>query len=243
MLSLINIRYVLKRNEHVKKAILSVNDKLPLAAKDALFRKLVNPYSEHEDKNKVIFVHVPKTAGNSIFQALYSAHPQGHKEVLRYQKFDRAKFKAYYKFCFVRNPWDRFVSAYCYLKKGGMGRYDIDFKNKYLNHIDSFDSFISTMSNDPKYRKSVLSWIHFKPQSFFLCNRNGELMVDYIGYYEKLEICYAELCSSLGVAAASNLNIVNDTQRSDYREYYTDQSRSFIGEIYARDVEMFGYEF
>lgn len=241
--SIVQLRYLLKKSKLARRMILAINDQLPLEVKDTLFRRLVNPYSDAEEKNRVIFIHVPKTAGNSIFQTLFDANPQGHKEALWYRKFDALRFDEYYKFGFVRNPWDRFVSAYFYLKHGGMGRYDCDFRDKYLCKVNSFSEFVKAMGDDSGYRKKIMNWVHFKPQATFLCDENGRVLVDYIGAYENLDGCYSELCRNIGLERNGELKMINRSVREDYRKYYSESGVDCIRTLYQEDINMFAYEF
>ena len=72
------------------------------------------------EKMKCIFVHIPKTGGVSIGDALFENGSPGHRDVTRYRKIFGRKFWSYYKFAFVRNPFTRLISTYEYLKGGGI---------------------------------------------------------------------------------------------------------------------------
>ncbi|MFP4354891.1 MAG: sulfotransferase family 2 domain-containing protein [Phycisphaerae bacterium] len=72
------------------------------------------------DKYRCIFVHIPKAAGVSVCQTLFGNLAGGHDTIEKYQKvFSWSDYKRYFKFTFVRNPWDRLASAYRFLRKGG----------------------------------------------------------------------------------------------------------------------------
>lgn len=84
------------------------------------FENLVNlikkPYSRWEIEFNCIFIHVPKVAGKAIAKSLLGApNGTGHNK-LKYYERDKARFASYVKVAFVRNPWDRLVSAFFYLK-------------------------------------------------------------------------------------------------------------------------------
>ena len=71
-----------------------------------------------------IFVHVPKCGGVSVSRAVFGSVVQ-HGTIRTYQSvFSQAEFQSYFKFTFVRNPWDRLFSAWNFIKKGGKSRYD-----------------------------------------------------------------------------------------------------------------------
>ncbi|WP_251978008.1 sulfotransferase family 2 domain-containing protein [Salinicola avicenniae] len=238
---LIQSRYYLKKNRLARSLILGINDRLPLEVKDKLFRNLVNPYSEQETRNKVIFVHVPKTAGNSIFQALFGVPAHGHDEAMKYRRYDAAKFDEYYKFGFVRHPLDRLVSAFVYLQKGGIGRYDAAFRDKYLSRVENFEQFLKLMARDKRYRRKVMQWIHFRPQVAFLCDAQGQPAVDFVGRYENIEQDYQRIAADLELGEVSPLQVVNRTERQDFRQYYNDELEAIAGDLYADDLRTFGY--
>ncbi|GHB09899.1 sulfotransferase family 2 domain-containing protein [Salinicola rhizosphaerae] len=238
---LIQTRYYLKKSRVAKSFILKANDCLPLEWKDKLYRNMVNPYSEHEEKNGVVFVHVPKTAGNSIFQALFGVSAHGHDEAATYRRYDANRFDRYYKFGFVRHPLDRLVSAYVYLNKGGIGRYDQAFRDKYLAKTSDFGEFLRKLDTQPKYRRQVLSWVHFRPQTRFLCDANESVLVDYIGRYENIERDYERIAGDLKLADVSPLQVVNRTERQGYRDYYDPELIDIACRLYDRDMKVFGY--
>ena len=65
---------------------------------------------------KCIFTHVNKCGGSTI-DAVFNGKG-GHKLALNYKRMYPKKFDSYFKFSFVRNPWDKMVSFYHYHKKG-----------------------------------------------------------------------------------------------------------------------------
>ena len=69
------------------------------------------------NKHKCIFVHIIKTGGTSI-DKLFRGRT-GHKFAKNYKKdVGNKKWNNYFKFTFVRNPWDKMVSQYfLYTKK------------------------------------------------------------------------------------------------------------------------------
>ena len=59
---------------------------------------------------KSIFIHIPKCAGTSMSSYKWNLG-SGHKTIFEYYK-DSINLKNYFKWCFVRNPWERIASAY-----------------------------------------------------------------------------------------------------------------------------------
>src|SRR5215467_9332165 len=71
------------------------------------------PMIDHS--HRFIFVHIPKTAGNSV-NRVFGVSWQNHKDLARYARECEA-FETFFKFAIVRNPWDRLLSDYNYQKK------------------------------------------------------------------------------------------------------------------------------
>jgi len=64
--------------------------------------------------DRAIFIHIPKTAGSSI-KKLGQLDYNGHVRAAAIRnRVSHEVWSTYFKFAFVRNPWDRFLSLYCY---------------------------------------------------------------------------------------------------------------------------------
>ena len=191
-------------------------------------------------KPKVIFIHIPKNAGSSIERALFNTEGAvSHMTALNRANEDIDLFNKSFKFAIVRNPYDRFVSAYEYLKQGGRNNHDLEWSKQNIQHFQSFNEFVLALK-DIEYRKKITSWIHFKEQAGFVCDEKNKVLVDYIGKYETLEKDFSHVCKEIGVSAS--LTHENKTpKRSDYKQYYTDESKAIVLDIYRRDFEVFGY--
>jgi hypothetical protein len=233
------------------------------------------------NKLNSLFVHIPKTAGQSVEQALLDElgiswedrrahldllmhlcddmslpHSYVHltcKQYLDHGLIDRSTFDSMFKFAFVRNPWARVVSSYHYLRFDTMWR----FKDFLFDHLQSLDP-----------RSSA---VHFIPQTDFLVDNDGEICVDFVGYFENLHEDFTQVAERMGLAVTAlpyrnknatpkrnpdllgrlgylirlqryKYNIYRNT-RSHYTEYYDSESREFIANIYHRDIENFGYTF
>ena len=75
-------------------------------------------------KHKFVFVKIPKTAGETLVTALREyiewdlvAPPRGNHEKLKEIKGKLDSWEEYFKFTFVRNPWDLRVSRFFYLRQ------------------------------------------------------------------------------------------------------------------------------
>jgi hypothetical protein len=135
-------------------------------------------------------------------------------------------FNSYFKFSFVRNPFDRFVS-YCAF----MTRDDDSFKQRprqVMRHI-LFD--VQPMDH-----------VLFQPQHAMLVDSDGRLLADYVGRTEQLQAAYDDVCTRLGLPG-SVLERVNASEHGDYRQYYDQQLIDGVAALYQRDLQLFDYGF
>lgn len=193
------------------------------------------------DEHKCIFVHITKCAGISVAMSLFGNLGGGHLRTTHYQLiFSQREFEKYFKFTFVRNPWDRLASAFHFLKKGGTNKVDRQWSAQNLSRFPDFHSFVTNWVN----RKNVNSWKHFVPQYKFVCEPGSQIpKVDFVGYFECLHEDFAEIQRRL--KDRSNLQHLNKTEgaKKDYRDYYTEATRKIVEDVYQEDIRIFGYDF
>ena len=202
----------------------------------------IYPYRRYMCKHNCIFIHIPKAAGNALIKSLYGKSATGHDPLIRYRKYDPVKFDVFFKFSVVRNPWDRMVSSFHYLKQGGIGFFDKDFSDKYLLDCNEFSDFLAKMMQDKKFESKVLSWVHFVPQINFLSLDGDAIDVDLCVKLEDLPNSFDMVCKKLGVVSKVMLKD-NASIRKDYRSYYSAVTAKYVGELYCKDVSLLGYEF
>ena len=106
---------------------------------------------------RFIFFHVPRVAGTALLHKLRKTHDIdmqiGEHESMEhlYDNFGKSSdlWADYFKLCFVRNPWDRLVSAFHYLALGGINFTDNRVSNLYIQHYDGdFNEFVK---NEKKF--------------------------------------------------------------------------------------------
>jgi hypothetical protein len=200
--------------------------------------------------HKYVFVAVPKTGTHAVRQALrphmgagdmeqvglfvkrqfpiadLAKVGHGHISLEQLRKFmDPAKFAEYFKFAFVRNPFDRFIS-YCSFITRERGAFKTD-PQKVMRRV---------LANPPS--EHVLFW----PQNTFLVDGEGKLLTDYIGRVETMQQSFEFIASKIGVPAVQ-LDKVNATERSAYRDYYDQELIDGVAKLYADDLKLFEYDF
>jgi hypothetical protein len=87
-------------------------------------------------------------------------------------------------------------------------------------------------------------WQHilFQPQYQFVTDEEGKLLTDSIGRVEQMQQSYDEIAKRIGIPTAA-LGRVNSSRRANYRDYYDQELIDGVAKLYARDLELFGYQF
>jgi hypothetical protein len=192
-------------------------------------------YAGWPNANRAIFIHIPKTAGSSVARALFG--DAGHVPYFEYERVNPRKFNRFFKFAIVRNPWDRLVSTYFFLKSGGTNEMDRRFAAENLAGYDSFAAFVEGWLNE----QNAWSWVHFKPQHYFICDADLCVRMDFVGRMENIATDFRYICRRLDVSA--QLTWSNRGDHEPYRHYYTDALRERVAAVYADDIAIFGYRF
>jgi hypothetical protein len=199
---------------------------------------------------RFIFIHVYKVAGTSMRAALepycedqwkrtaarflkragvsWPALPPRHLQAAKVRDMLPPEvFASYFKFAFVRNPWDWQVSLYHYMRQR-----DDHQQSAFIQGLDGFDTYI---------RWRVAEDLHLQRE--FVCDpADGRMLVDYIGRIETVDPDFAEICRITGLPPIQ-LPHVNRSKHRDYRSYYTDETRELVARAFRDDIETFGYTF
>ena len=211
------------------------------------------------DALKAIFIHVPKTGGVSIDRYLHDHYDlggfSGHHPAKLIRATDPEKFSSYFKFAFVRNPWDRLVSAFYFLSQGGYSKIDKVIIEKYIaKYAGNFSHFVRDLPDNLHFVQAPelsgeffadglpFDTSHFIEQVYWVCDNNGALLVDYLGRFESLASDFQILCGRLGTKEVG-LAPSNSSNHAHYRSCYTDETAAIVGQLYKQDIETFAYEF
>ena len=221
---------------------------------------------------RCVFVHIPKVAGQSIeqfFMDRLGLDRDRDREALHLHNNDdpgrgtqklshlsaaeyvdcghmtAGDFAAYFKFAFVRNPWERILSEYRY--------------RNYFHHRSFRDFVLNKLPApgwDDKYR-------HVMPQYDMLHDAQGRLLVDFVGRYENLQTDFDVVCARLGIQESTLPHRNSSDKKSRDRkrrlrnflfrngenghhrldDFYDRETRDAVAELYRRDIETFGYRF
>jgi hypothetical protein len=198
-------------------------------------------YSKESKQKKVIFIHIPKAAGSSVGMALFDTDIIGHYPYYLYEKYDIKRFNSFFKFCVVREPFERLISAYFYLLNGGKGKADNKTGCYIRNNSSDLDDFILNVLNDEFCQKHV----HFVPQYQFVFDHNDTLKVDQVIKLSDLESDFNQILSNLNISKKLLTNNSNNSNNSNILSPndISDAAKQKVQLIYKKDFELFGFEF
>lgn len=194
-----------------------------------------------------LFIHIPKTAGNSLQSVLqeYSddklvcltPYQDGierfeirsemyqttkHSTLAEYQsQYGEALLKQLYKFTTVRNPWERAISFYFSPHRG-----QVEWNEQ------AFAQFVETI-------KPIVHYIALSEgQTLAAAIKN----LDGIIRFEHLSADYSKISNMLGLGDHP-LPVRNQSNRMDYRQYYTPELEALVRERFYEETAVFGYRF
>ena len=205
-------------------------------------RDKINLYRRypHWARRDCIFVHVPKVAGTSINKALYG-RTLGHYSAQEI----RAKFPKLYERCFVfsfvRNPWDRVLSAYRFAVRGRTESMGMRNPSQYqIPEFESFERFLIEWLS----RRDItqLDYI-FQPQHKFVNDEHGARIVDFVGHFENINSDIAVVEKRLGITIALPRANVTGNFPEYVSAYKSQEMIDLVAQIYQEDICTLKYEF
>lgn len=212
-------------------------------------------------KYRFLFVHIAKTGGTSVRAALsplrwrdplyylqWPAHKlsglAGHKLGLKFPRhahiiaakemLPEKYFDSLFKFAFVRNPWDLQVSSFYHIMRE---------RPEAMNGITDFSEFMRyKFDSERPYQYHIDTSLSL--QSDYLIDLRGNLVTDFIGRYESLDVDFNKVCAHLGLLRASLPHRREGKGRKqDYRTYYDDFTAELVAKHFESDIRMLGYQF
>ena len=203
------------------------------------------------DTHRVLFVHVPKTGGVSAEGMMRRACPDARKQVEprggRHAPLDRIldsepELASYWSFGFVRNPWARLVSWWSMIDSWNrrvaadpeaVRSRGNDMWRAARQYAD-FEEFILRGTEElPRMRR---------PQLRYLQAPGLDREVDFIGRTETFADDLQVIQRRLGMEPIPPAHR-NRSSHGHYRDYFTHASRTRVAEVYAEDIDRFGYAF
>jgi chondroitin 4-sulfotransferase 11 len=192
--------------------------------------------------HRAVFVHIPKTAGTSVLNALgvptvFDTHAPARAYARAYPEFCATA----YKFAFVRNPWDRFASSFHFMKHGTEWPMQQEWANRHIGNLD-FAEFTYKLRN-PLFRATVLSERFFWPQSFWLAGRNDAQGVDDVFRFEDIDAAMQTLCDRFGIAPPEKTPHLRKMEKPAITNLYDAKMIAIVADLYRKDIASLGYAF
>lgn len=201
-----------------------------------------------------LFVHIPKAGGLSIASMFFAESGRPHRSwigrsrsklpfrqdpkkiqppihaSLRWaqRRIDPEVFARLHKFAVVRDPFERTISLYEYIRKSSRHRRHDWIQDK------NFEEFVRYLENRSS-RRSIT-------QSSMLTDDNGEILADRIIHFENFAVEVETLCLDLGLRPPTSLPHRNPTKRSRDDYYRSKETQLRIRRLFAEDFEIFGYD-
>ena len=196
-------------------------------------------YNPTEVNNRELFFdHINKTAGSSVEEGVGLKFQHKTAPELR-QEVGQDRWNAGFSFSFVRNPWDRVVSLYHWRVKTNqtqLAERPVPFSDWVVR---SFGEQNPAYYDKPRMFMQQIDWLtDFEP------GRRGEILVDFVGRYENLELHYDHIISASKSNQAKPLPHMKPSERNkNYVPYYAPQTAEIIADWFADDIREFGYVF
>lgn len=193
-------------------------------------------------KWRTVFVQIPKNASSSIHKVLENQTDVNHNhrtyiEVL--SENDPELIESYYSFAICRNPYDRFVSAYEYMKQNSGGEWNPTFEEAVDEFYSRGSHFYTT--------EDIIFW----PQHRFVTIKNI-ILVDDIIKYEEMNNQWSNIVEKICKTTPSSFskpgsiipreNITYIREERKWQDYYNDDLKDKVYHLYKKDFELFGYK-
>lgn len=143
-------------------------------------------------------------------------------------------FKSYYKFCMVRNPFERLVSLFHHKLLGGDTRFIDARKLNFTNFVRQLYDRFHEIPN-----KTQIEIAHVRPQFEYVYDENDKTLIDHIFKYEN----YDEIQEFITTLGGKKLEHFNSTTHEPYQVYYTKETIAMVKLMYRKDFKRFGYKF
>ena len=150
-----------------------------------------------------------------------------HEPIKKVRLYLWKDWNKFFKFAFVRNPWDLVLSWYCHVK----------VSNGQTPVKEDFSQWIQIY---PEQKKKKL--LKFR-QHLYIC-MGRKIALDFVGRFERLEEDFKYVCERIGITIPQ-LGRFKSGYRTlnDYHQYYTPVSEKIVRQIFKRDIDFFGYKF
>ena len=193
------------------------------------------PFYKKIEKGQLIFIHIPKTGGTSINVAIDFPHPNLEIDIKKHYRLCKIKpaidpqlWKTSFKFCFVRNPWDRLYSHYRFRSRQKLLKAE--------SHYDSFKEWlIFELRVNPKKG-------NLRPQLEWIQDDEGNIDLDFIGRFERFSEDFNHFCERNELKVELS-HVEKSFPPVNYQDYYDQEMIDIAAEYYKDDIQYFDYSY
>lgn len=200
-------------------------------------------------KTKVVYIDNSKVASTSIKEMLVTQEGDNIFELFKndihihcqqyYMKdMDGDTVFPYFSFVFVRNPFERVVSTYKNMYKKQKRQWST-FKTYLFGYFKKDKGFAYFVKKGPVHISDKWADTHLISQHILVYGKDGKPYVDFIGRFENLSVEWKKLQDKIDLP---ELPFRNQTEKDDWRDYYTKELAQLVYTRYQRDFEVFGYD-
>jgi len=156
------------------------------------------------------------------------------KQLLETDLISQEIWDNYYKFTFVRNPWDRAYSAYLWVMR------DCKIKGSFRDFILKKGVFTDVLINqETKRTRSCHIW----PQTDFFSIK-GEYDLNYVGHFETLQEDIKSINTQLKIEKQFKHHTNKSHKRvKHYSLFYGKTNRKLVESLYSDDIDLLNYSF
>jgi Sulfotransferase family len=203
-------------------------------------------------KYRCIFVHIPRTGGTSVEEVIWPGdrteaelwmgfvepmrnryQTGGLQHLLAHQirtEVGTETFNACFRFTIVRNPWDKAISQYTFMRRRPDLRALVG-----LAEDAPLEVYLE--------RIALVQHIQWMPQVPFIQDQAGNQLVDFIARFETLEADMRLVFARIGIDCPHLPHRNGSPRENDYRHYFDASTRETVALMYAADIKRFKYTF
>ena len=186
---------------------------------------------KHRHLDDFVFIHINKTGGSSVEKALNL--PFEHKTAReKIAEIGRESWNKKLSFTVVRNPFDKVVSHYHYRIKTNQTQ----LGDKPIGFTEWVE--LAYKDKNPAYHDKPKM---FMPQTEWINDENGAVVVNEIIYFENLTGDFNNVLQKIG--KNTSLPHVKKSNHKNYKQYYDQATIDIVAAHFAQDLEMFNYSF
>ena len=184
------------------------------------------------DENRFIWFRVAKVGTRTITRHFDRQGVEISAKEPSFVRYSPRLYRSYFKFAFVRNPWNRLVS--CWHNKILDSNY-FGLEETQLNELKEFGNFVEWVEREGMQHRDRHTQLQVE-----LINMDD---LNFLGRMESFGPDFTKVCDRIGIAPEQVKAANVSAERMSYRDYYTPELRDRVGRIYAADIEALDYEF